>query len=349
MTPPRMADARGRRLVIHVGPHKTASTYLQENLRAADKKLARAGWHYPIDPVDARSGHHGLAMTRAEYLPPDGAHHGILQAWATAARNAGAHVILSAEGFCSWKTPDFNALADILGFEHIELVYVIRDSLDVFPSLWAEEVKHGRTLGFADRFAKEFLRPMHSRILNPLLDLKRWTEDDRISAHTMPFDLLQRQGLDFFVNLTRDILDVPGLTPKHTRMVNQKTSLEITEFLRLLTLMHYGAEPHNGPDLRIRFREKMTPALMAKIESLMQEDAADARRSLTTPANLGFQKVLELSLKKDLIDHWSVEIPQGEPLFSRKKRVFDYYNEYLLSRVPAVTRAAEDMLRRMYG
>ena len=129
-----------RRLVIHVGPHKPASTYIQENLRATQQQLLKAGWLFPDHPTDPRAGQHAIASSLAEYVPEDAPGHSVLTEWASQARSHSHSMVLSAETFCRRDVTTISEMARVLGFDSYEMVYVIRDPLDVFPSIWAEEV-----------------------------------------------------------------------------------------------------------------------------------------------------------------------------------------------------------------
>jgi hypothetical protein len=260
-----------KRLVLHIGPHKTATSYIQENLKATRSVLASHGWSYPEDPVDERAGHHHLAQNRRDYLSKDAANHALLLAWAAEAQQHACNLVLSSEGFCRWGTDDFDRLAGTLGYDCYELVYTIRNPLDVFPSLWAEEVKHGRTLGFADRFAREFSDPYTSRVLFPYRDLEPLLVHDRVKLHVMPYDVLVSRDAGLFTHMAEVVLGVPSLAPLLNDKVNQQYDIEITEFLRLMTLIHGDGAARIGPDLRLRFTSEFTSSDRKEIISLMRK------------------------------------------------------------------------------
>ncbi|MEO0752576.1 MAG: hypothetical protein AAFY25_12325 [Pseudomonadota bacterium] len=349
LTPPTNDTSGARRLVLHVGPHKTASTYIQENLTAARAALWDAGWLYPEDPVDNRSGHHGLGRTPSDYLAHDAPHRAVLDGWASAVEQSGHNMVLSTEELCRWGRDDLDRLADTLGFTTYEVAYVIRDPLDLFPSLWAEEVKHGHTIGLADRFARLALQPLTARIFNPMHDLRTWLENDRVRVRAIPFDTLKTRNMDIFEHLTGSVLNLPGLRVTKTKPVNRKYPLEVTEFLRLITLMHHGGQTKCGPDLRMRFSTFLTPNYIRDIKALMINDARHARRNIPIHANQGFQKTLEASLRRHLSQSWTLEITTDMCLFSYEKRVFPYYNEFVLQTVDPVRKAADAILAKMYA
>lgn len=336
-----------RRLVLHIGPHKTASSYIQVNLDRARSALAGQGWLYPRDCTDGLEAHHQLAHNADDFLPDTAPHHDTLLKMGETARAKGQNIILSAEGFCRWKPDNFDRLADILGFETYELVYVIRDHLDLFPSLWAEEVKQGRSLGFAERFAREFADPLGSCILNPMRDINPLLARDRARLHAIPYDCLKPRGIDIFEHLAGTILGLDGFSAVHDKPVNVKYPIELTEFLRLMTLIHGRGQPHIGPELRLRFTNVVSGKERQELRELVRETAAHARRVITVPGESIVRNRIELNLKKHLAPHWSVEIGENDSLFSPEPRKFVYYDTYLLAMTDPVREAAEAMLRRL--
>lgn len=336
-----------RRLVIHIGPHKTASSYIQVNLQRARDDLASKGWLYPSEATDGMGAHHHLAHNADQYLPDTAPYRPLLEKLGQSARANGDNIVLSAEGFCRMAPANFDVLADILGFDGYELVYVVRDQLDLFPSLWAEEVKQGRSLGLADRFAQEIADPFNSRIFNPMCDLNLLLARPRARVRVVPFDSLRRREIDIFEHMTGDILELRDFSAHHVKPVNVKFPIELTEFLRLMTLIHGQGQPNIGSDLRLRFTNRVALEEQLEKRKLLLDNAAHARRVIRVPGDSFLWTRIEQNLKVSLKDHWSIELGEDEPLFSSELRRFVYYDSYLLSMTPIVRQAAEAMVERL--
>jgi len=338
-TPPRLA--------LHVGPHKTASSYIQANFHAATDALKQRGWLYPDVGTEGQMAHHHLAHNANLYLEEQAPHKQELKALGETARSNGQNIVLSAEGFCRWQPANFAGLARILGFDTYDLIYVIRDPLDLFSSLWAEEVKQGRSMGFADRFAREFANPTGSRILNPVHDLNPFVARKNVRVHAVPYDILKKREIDIFEHIATDILGLDGFVAQHVKPVNVKYSIELTEFLRLMTLMHACGEPHIGSELRLLFTSLISKQEQADLRQLVLDHAMHARRVIQVPGNAVYRTMIQRALKNKLKDVWSLDLDEDEALFSDDMRRFIYYDDYLLSKVDAVREAAEDVLQRL--
>lgn len=339
-------DMTDKRLVLHVGPHKTASTYIQENLFKERQFLAGQGWTYPEAGTDFQAAHHHLAHNSTQYLGDEAPRRFELQSLAEKVHKAGQNLIFSAEGFCRWKPADFEALADILGFSTIELVYVVRDPLDVFHSFWSEEVKQGRTLGFADRFAREFAAPLASRILNPMNDLAPLLARQRVRLHVVPFNILRRRKIDIYEHIGQQVLGLPQTTARHVEPANTKYPAELTEFLRLLTLMYSGDKPNVGSSFRLRFTRETTPEERRKMIQVVRAKAAHAKRVIKVPAGVFYITIIEKRLKLRLQNVWTLDVSK-ESLFQMEDKKYVYYNEHLLWKTEPVRHAAEELLKRL--
>lgn len=139
------------RVFIHVGAHKTATSYLQAMFYSNRALLAQHGIIYP--DIGPNNAHHALA---APWLStpdiPDSffGTPGRDQPWkqlvAQYAKVPGT-VFLSAENFTRIRPErvDMAALAERLSaFEEVRIVYTMRQQADLVQSLWMEVAKSSR-------------------------------------------------------------------------------------------------------------------------------------------------------------------------------------------------------------
>lgn len=338
------------RLVMHVGPHKTATTYVQNNLDAYRQELSAAGWIYPDNVgilAGAPEGHHDLSYRAETYFWPGRENHHQLTDLARTAKLTGKNILLSAEGFSMWALSQYLRLADVLGFPKVEVVYALRDPVALLHSYWAEEVKQGMTTGFPDRIAGDTLDPMRSRLLNPLFDLDPLIDSDRIVLRVVPFEVLKATQTDIFSHICDAVLGLGPLPPRITGLVNAGFPIEQTEFLRMLTLIHGKGQTGQGPDLRMRFVRLTTPAEKAEWNATIRSVAADAMRQVSLPADAFFRVVIENRVSARVGAYCTLPVQDGT-LFNRTPRNLDYYDDYLFWNNPTVKALAEKVLTRLF-
>ncbi len=308
--------------IVHVGPHKTGTTFIQQQFHLHSTYFRDKGWIYPeVGIPSPQHGHHHLAYHPEDYLPPGSRHHDELRAVGSEAAN----LVFSAEGLCVWDHGAFEALRAALGRPSLRLVYFVRDPYDTFYSHWKEQIKQGFTDSLPERHAAEFADPRASRLLNPLIDLARYEADDtRISLAVYPYDHLMAKRMDIFATLTETELGVDGhLPPKH-KAPNAATSIELTEFLRLLIVTVQAKAPQlTGREIRHRFYALRRGGAFEAVERAFA-GAAHLRKSIVEPRQVPFYRDLAEAICAVHGSRLAVAVTPGA-LFPQGPKVMDYY------------------------
>lgn len=334
-------------LVLHIGPHKTASTYIQHNLDMGRAELAAHGWVYPRAGAPTHRSHHEIARNRAAYLT-DGPS---WDAFRTAFHDEvkGRNAILSGEGFRAWSAAELAQLAERLGFDHLHVVYAVRDPIDLFYSYWSEEVKQGHTRSLPTRFAQHFIDPMGSHLLNPVVDLGSILAEDRIRLHAIPFDALRARGIDIFSHLLDRVLGLEGIGPKVTRPLNVSFAPALTEFLRVMTLMAAGGAERleTGSDLRLRFIAVTDGRERREIVELVRRNAAGSLRRMVFPRDMETRERIAAATHTALEGCWTIPVRRDEVFDRSKDKAYVYYEDYGLLRSPEIMEVATGMLGRI--
>lgn len=164
-------------LVLHLGPHKTATTFLQDTLIRVEPALAAEQVYY-VTTGRNDIAHHDLAFAlwspeRRTNLMSAGR---TLPSWQDlvdeiAQAPDGARLVVSSENFAHVRDDEINGARTLRDQVDVELVVGIRRLDTLLPSLWQEGVKWGRQWPF-DEAASQLLDEDRVRIL-PMLD--RWT------------------------------------------------------------------------------------------------------------------------------------------------------------------------------
>ncbi len=336
-------------LVMHIGPHKTATTYIQHNFREAEDRLATKGWVYPALGAEGLPGHHDLAHNPQRYISGDGNQTEALRTLATQTREEGKNLVVSAEGFCRWGAPRINGFADVTKAEHLDLIYVIRDPLDVFFSYWSEEVKQGYSTSLAERFTENFQDPFSSRLLNPMVDLGKLKSFEKTRLHAVPFELLRARGIDIYEHICETVLGLPDETAASSKAKNISFPVELTEFLRLMTLIEGEGVRRlpNGSDLRLRFMRQSTAGERNELVDLVRTAGADARREIRFPQGLFLKRRLARLVAKGLEENWTIK-PTEDQLFKHdEEKTYIHYSACRLTQIPSILEAAQTILDRL--
>ena len=164
-------------LVLHLGPHKTATTYLQDTLVRAAPALAAEHVYYATTGRNDLA-HHDLAFAlwspeRRTNLMSAGR---TLPSWHDLADEVtrapdGARLVVSSENLAHVRDDEIDGACVLGGRVDVEIVVGVRRLDALLPSLWQEGVKWGRQWPFGEAVG-QLLDEDRVRIL-PMLD--RWT------------------------------------------------------------------------------------------------------------------------------------------------------------------------------
>lgn len=150
-----------KRLIIHIGPHKTASTFIQAHLEQNRKVLSERGVCFP---------------TRLR-LPPG--HHKVLAALKNRDHAALKELrqeiepyeqgVLSSENFTHCTRADIAFLAEVFEGFDVRILFYYRELHEVWPSHWQERIKQGEhvtwpeyalsVFGCSGRVELDYVRP----------------------------------------------------------------------------------------------------------------------------------------------------------------------------------------------
>ncbi|MEQ6903701.1 hypothetical protein [Nocardioides sp. YIM 152588] len=283
MTPRRAKDVT---LVLHVGLHKTATTYLQGLWSAHRAELLDAGVLYPTTGIPvgdrprtregAQSGHTLFARPRVR-------HRALRAALLEELPASVSTVLISSEEFgrpTGGPTPD-QLLARFSGFGGVKVVLVLRRQ-----DAWVESYYKQIVDQYANRETRsldEFVRDRGPELLDYHARFARWR--DLVGAenfHALSYDDL-REG----AAISRRVLEVAGVRgPVHDRLAAftppRYDSVRGIDTLGLRILNAYRFEDR---DLRTRVARSIYDLAPAGDLELMSADTRREIRELCEPVN----------------------------------------------------------------
>lgn len=189
-----------RTAILHIGTHKTGTTWIQEVMSANRGRLKDAGLNYP--DIGHGTGHHAFI---AEWVNLPALYHlsgGQMAAWTQLNEEisgTGESLLLSSEEFSRQnERVDFDAVKQQLSqFDDIKVVCLLRDQVSFIQSIYLEISKHISPPGWV-AFLQEALKTNTAAGLfldyNDLYDflLSSFRPDQIIMASYT--DILNRKG-----------------------------------------------------------------------------------------------------------------------------------------------------------
>jgi hypothetical protein len=315
------------KVLLHVGPHKTGSSYLQ------------ACFSYHREALRAR----GIALPAAwELAPGNPSHTGLVTALLNndlAGANAvlegafaeGAETLLvSAEDLSVLPVEALQRLRSMLGAADLLVVFYVRRWTDLLPSVWQELVKQGKSMSLPEYFSLQVRNPEASNELNFELKLANLIEVfGQDSIRLVCFSMLADSESDIFSHFSRHFLgwwqaEPPPGAPRY----NASRGVKEIELLRQLNAIEFAATGRQSAHVR----NKLDAAAPSKHTRLVLEAMEPHCRML--PFN-DFLPVLT-RMHRALYERFKLNVVRPNPpnmFFRPKKHPLPFVaSDYLLQR-----------------
>jgi hypothetical protein len=258
--------------VIHVGPPKTASSYLQSMLYLSRAALRTDGIIYPDDwwTIDGECTHWPVI-----HLLRQGRHAEVMESFARINATDCRIVVLSCEDF---DEPTLEVLRSAIGNNSVDVVYYCRRWCERIPSAWKQAVRTGLYPTFPEHYLALTRHPRFSSAINSSL---LWADIVRIfgrnSLKLVSYNNLRDKGIDLFSHFAERFLGWSGRPDvgKELLLVNPSPTTIDTEIVRALNWLDFQTVGRRRANMNIKFT-LMRPALDTRvIEEAMADDMAN--------------------------------------------------------------------------
>jgi hypothetical protein len=278
------------RFLIHVGPHKTGTTYLQFGFDAARERLRQHGVAYPSiwSSSESEPSHRKLMVALREGRSAE-----LQTQFAAIERTSPESVLISGEGLNHLDQPALALLRSLLGGHEATVIFYCRRWSELLPSIWQEKVKHGFDETFPEFLAGAMSDPFASDVMNFGIRLDIYTKvfgrkNLRLVSYNNVCDSgadLLEHFFDHFLPGHRWLIDaLPGLPSGRP---NSSLSPPLVEVIRALNAFaaRSGDQPR-GAALRSWFITNAGRFDLADLYSAMQRSAATLHISDDSPGLL---------------------------------------------------------------
>jgi hypothetical protein len=310
--------------VIHVGPHKTGSSYLQAHFAGLRPQLAARGIAYPAQWHNGDLGHHALFRRLRERDP------GLRAEFAALRDPANRLVLISSEDLSDLKPEELAFFRELVGDAAVQIVFYCRRWSELLASGWQELVKHGHLATFPEFFAGCVMNPFASHVLNFAIRLARLAEAFGEDAlRLVSYNHLVDRKIDLFRHFARRFLawdDPPS--PAAPGRINPSLGPIESELVRALHALERARTGERGPMLFANYLRAKASLDTAPLVAAMEREL----RSLTINEEAPGLRLLHGQLYQDYGARL-VEPRAGPHLFAPVRRQLPFVGQnYLLAK-----------------
>jgi hypothetical protein len=149
-----------KQLYIHIGLHKTGSTYIQKVFADNRSVLRELGIDYPQLGAEFLWGHHNLAWSLMPAHPLKNTEDFSLDQFLAYLNESKAQrFVISSEDFEFLQSKQVSRLRDLLANYDVKIVMYVRNPMNALYSRWQESVKHGDTTSIKDYCEQLYIHP----------------------------------------------------------------------------------------------------------------------------------------------------------------------------------------------
>lgn len=310
-----------RRLLLHVGPHKTGSTAIQIGLEKQAAEIASFDWTF-MRFESMQGGAHRLAdllsADRLEEAAP----------YMDQLKDATGKTVVSSENFSRLKEAQAQAFLEAIGFDEVRVVYYLRNPLNRLKSAWRERVKHGYRYTFVEFIAGRLSRPFNDVEINDALKIKPWVNAVGTSFCDIHlYDEIEDVAKHFFSIYFPDVqVNREGTTNR----VNRSFSAEKTEVLRALS----GCQTHL---LNNRSYDQHVDNLCNSIKQISENQKINYTRKFT----LSLNSAIMMRIERMLMDEFSNSLKLGKErdhIFHERTVTWEYLAPEIWLEQPNLTK-----------
>jgi hypothetical protein len=321
------ASAPGKNMphyLIHVGPHKTGSTYLQVLFQHLSEQLKERGILYPLQWVAEHAPGHSVLAQRlrtgnnaalaAEFQELNGSNY--------------ETILISSEDLSRISPESIALLKSYLGGQRASVVFYCRRWLDLLPSSWQELVKHGQSTTFPEFMTSNLMNPFAANIINYGILLERFEQAFGIeNISLVSYSNIVDQGGDLAEHFLRSFLAWPNAPLMQGLRPNPSLGIDDIEMIRALNALEWRHHGRRTDRMRVRYLRTRSALDLSVVLAAMEKSRGSLRvnensRALRTVHEEMFQKY----------GHRMVPPKSGRYFFVQKAGDIEYISQdYLLA------------------
>ncbi len=254
------------RFIVHIGPHKTGTTYLQAVLHTMRDALHPHGVHIPAiwNAAPDVPSHMKLVRSIRE------GDLGTVQAQiADMLANRYEYVVISCEALSRLEPAHIIQLRALLGSAPVTIVYYVRRATERLPSLWQERVKHGYHETLTEFLADHLSRKDKSELWDSLM-IDRYRDVFGVTNIALiSYSFLTDSSIDIARHFFSAMLALSDFEFPPEAHLNVALSDFDVELIRALNAVHRLRGGDMSPEVRAWFTDRREQFDLAPVLSAM--------------------------------------------------------------------------------
>jgi hypothetical protein len=261
------------RYVVHIGPHKTGSTYLQASFRGAESQFRDRGILH-VRRWLAGGVAHELLCRRLKAMPDDA----LARDFAELNRSSHDIVLISAEDLADLKPDQVAYFKTLMADSPVQIVFYCRRWSEIILSGWKEMVKHGYMQTFPTICSMHLVNPYASHVMNYAITATKFSDVFGPEAiRLVSYNNLVDQNIDLFEHFARTFLDFPNPAPSTAGRPNTSISVFEAEAIRALNALEWARGGAGSANLYRKYTQNRevqarTAGELSRIVEAMQQD-----------------------------------------------------------------------------
>ena len=278
------------RFILHVGPHKTGTTYLQVIFDALRSVLNEQGVCVP-SMWNATAGlpSHLKFVSALRNRDIDRLRGQIKEILVQGHK----YVVITSEDLSRLSLDEIVVLGGLLDPVATQVVYYVRRWPESLPSLWQEMVKHGRTLTLPEFLMRQFSDYNGFATRDTTVLDKYSAVFGANNVKIVPYSGIVDNGGDIASHFLETFLNLPHLGLPDVGRLNVSFSILDIELIRSLNALHARAYGKPSAAVRIWYIENKDTLDIRSVMAAMQENIATVRLDeAESPLALSSREVL---------------------------------------------------------
>jgi hypothetical protein len=265
--------------ILHIGPHKTATTYIQQTLFALRERLEDRGIHVPAvwNAAPGLPSHMRLVWALRE-----GGTDQIEEDLRRIMASRYDRVVVSCEAQSRLEPSQIERLRALLGTSAVRIIYYVRRWSERLPSLWQETVKFGYDATLPEYLLEQLVDPAGPELRDTAM-LDRFAAVFGLTEiELVAYSHLVDQNVDIARHFLESVLGISDIEPPVSGRPNPSLPVEDTETIRALNAVHLQRGGERSPALREWYlahkealpTDSVTAAIRAHVATLRLDEGA---------------------------------------------------------------------------